>query len=182
VGGARRRAWHKLASSDGGLLQGDRRLLLLLQEGACGPGTTECSNRLLLGFLDVLYEGVEFDFEGGGVGGDVSWFGAHAGVEVENLAAAIRVLVASDGGTGGCGPATASASGRRLVAVASVVLASTSLVLTQGHDLRASTGEKMGPEILGAGPRILISEAKFVGSPGDAITLFTFWQFVSVFK
>jgi hypothetical protein len=184
VGGAKRRAWHKLASSDGGLLQGDRRLLLLLQEGACGPGTAECSNRLLFGFLGVIYEGVEFDFEGGGVGDDVSWFGAHAGVEVENLVAAIRVLVASDGGTGGCGPTTASASGRRLVAAASVVLASTSLALTQGHDLRASTGvwRKNGAPNFGAGPRILISEAKFVGSPGDAITLFTFWQFVSVFK
>jgi hypothetical protein len=45
-----------------------------------------------------------------------------------------------------------------------------------------SPEKKMGPEILGAGLRILISEAKFVGSPGDAITLFTFWQFVSVFK
>jgi hypothetical protein len=48
------------------LLQGGCRLLLLLQEGAC-------SNRLLLGFLGVLYEGVEFGFEGGGV----SCFGTH---------------------------------------------------------------------------------------------------------
>jgi hypothetical protein len=104
VGGARRRARHKLASSDDGLLQGGCRLLLLLQEGACGPGTTACSNRLLLGFRDVLYEGVEFGFEGGG--SDVSWFGAHAGAEVESLATAIRVAA-----SGGCGPATASASG-----------------------------------------------------------------------
>jgi hypothetical protein len=98
VGSVRRRARHKLASSDGGLLQGGRRLLL--QEGACGPGTTACSNRLLLGFLGVLYEGVEFGFEGGGVGGDVSWFGAHAGVEFENLAASASGggdLVASSG-------------------------------------------------------------------------------------
>jgi hypothetical protein len=51
---------------------------LLLQEGACGPGTAACSNRLLLGFLDVLYEGVEFGFEGGGIGGGVSCFGTHA--------------------------------------------------------------------------------------------------------
>jgi hypothetical protein len=80
--------------------------LLLLQEGACGPGTAACSNRLLLDFLAVLYEGVEFGFEGGGVGGDVSWFGAHAGAEVESLATTIRVAA-----SGGCGPATASASG-----------------------------------------------------------------------
>jgi hypothetical protein len=45
-----------------------------------------------------LYEGVEFGFEGCGVGGDVAWFGTHAGVGFENLAA--------------------SASGRRLVAAA----------------------------------------------------------------
>jgi hypothetical protein len=31
-----------------------------------------CSNRLFLGFLGVLDEGVEFGFEGSGVGGDVS--------------------------------------------------------------------------------------------------------------
>jgi hypothetical protein len=51
-------------------------------------------------FLGVLYEGVEFGFEGGGVGGDVSWFGAHAGVEFENLAASASGggdLVASSG-------------------------------------------------------------------------------------
>jgi hypothetical protein len=88
VGGARRRTRHKLASSDGGLLQGGCRLLL--QEGACGPGTAACSNHLLLGFLAVFYKGVEFGFEGGGVGGGVSWFGAHDGAEVENLAKAIR--------------------------------------------------------------------------------------------
>jgi hypothetical protein len=61
--------------------------LLLLQEGACGPGTAACSNRPLLGFL---YEGVEFGFEGGGVGGDVSWFGTHAGAEGETLVTALR--------------------------------------------------------------------------------------------
>jgi hypothetical protein len=83
-------------SSDSGLLQGGGRLLL--QKGASGPGTTVCSNRLLLGFLGVLYEGVEFGFEGGGVGGDIAWFSTHAGVGFENLAA--------------------SASGRRLVAAA----------------------------------------------------------------
>jgi hypothetical protein len=87
VGGARRQTRHKLASSDDGL--GGCRLLLL-QEGACGPGTAACSNRLLLGFLGVLYKGVEFGFEGGSVGGGVSWFGAHDGAEVENLAKAIR--------------------------------------------------------------------------------------------
>jgi hypothetical protein len=63
VSGARRRTRHKLASSNGGLLQGGCRLLLL-QEGACGPGTAACSNRFLLGFLSVLYKGVEFGFEG----------------------------------------------------------------------------------------------------------------------
>jgi hypothetical protein len=56
-------------------LQGSCRLLLL-QEGTCGPGTTACSNRPLLGFLGILDKGVEFGFEGGGVGG-VSQFGAH---------------------------------------------------------------------------------------------------------
>jgi hypothetical protein len=87
VGGARRRTRHKLASGDGGLLQGDCRLLLL-QEGACGPGTAACSNRLLLCFLGVLDEGVEFGFEGGG--DDVSRCSTHAGAEVEDLATAIR--------------------------------------------------------------------------------------------
>jgi hypothetical protein len=75
-------------SSDSGLLQGGRRLLL--QEGACGSGTAACSNRLLLGFLGVLDEGVEFDFEGGGSGDDVSWCGTHAGAEGETLATAWR--------------------------------------------------------------------------------------------
>jgi hypothetical protein len=89
VGGARRRTRHKLVSSDGGFLQGGCRLLLL-QEGACGLGTATCSNHLLLGFLGVLYKGVEFGFEGGGVGGGDSWFGAQDGAEVENLAKAIR--------------------------------------------------------------------------------------------
>jgi hypothetical protein len=79
-----------MASSDSGLLQGDCRLLLLLQEGACGPSTAACSNRLLLGFLGVLYEGVEFGFEGGGVSGDVSWFGTNAGAEGETLVTALR--------------------------------------------------------------------------------------------
>jgi hypothetical protein len=88
VGGARRRTQYKLASSDGGLLQGGCRLLL--QEGACGPGTAACSNRLLLSFLGVLDEGVEFGFEGVGVGGGVSRCGTHAGAEVEDLATAIR--------------------------------------------------------------------------------------------
>jgi hypothetical protein len=84
VSGTRRRSLHKLASGDGGLLQGGCRLLL--QEGACGPGTMACSSRLLLGFLDVLDEGVEFGFEGGG---DVSRCSTHAGAEVEVLATAI---------------------------------------------------------------------------------------------
>jgi hypothetical protein len=48
-----------------------------------------CSNRLLLGFLGVLDEGVEFGFEGGG-GGDVSWCGTDAGAEGETLATAWR--------------------------------------------------------------------------------------------
>jgi hypothetical protein len=74
------RARHKLASSDNRLLQGGRRLLLL-QEGARGSGTAACSNRLFLGFLGVLDEGVEFGFEGSGVGGDVSRCGTHAGAE-----------------------------------------------------------------------------------------------------
>jgi hypothetical protein len=74
------RARHKLASSNSRLLQGGRRLLLL-QEGAHGSGTAACSNRLFLGFLGVLEEGVEFGFEGGGVGGDVSRCGTHAGAE-----------------------------------------------------------------------------------------------------
>jgi hypothetical protein len=103
VGGVRRRARHKLVSSNGGLLQGGCRLLLLLQEGACGPGTAACSNCLLLGFLSVLYEGVEFGIEGSGISGDVSWFGAHAGAEVENLVTAIPgggELVAASGGGG----------------------------------------------------------------------------------
>jgi hypothetical protein len=86
VGGARRRTQYKLASSDGGLLQGGCRLLL--QEGACGRGTEACSNRLLLSFLGVLDEGVEFGFEG--VGGGVSRCGTHAGAEVEDLATAIH--------------------------------------------------------------------------------------------
>jgi hypothetical protein len=79
-----------------------------------------CSNRLLLGFLSVLHEGVEFVFEGGGVSSDVSWFGALVGAEVESLAMAIRVAV-----SGGCSPTTTSTSGggvgvrwRRPVAVA----------------------------------------------------------------
>jgi hypothetical protein len=38
----------------------------------------------------LLYEDVEFGFEGGGVGGDVSWFGTHAGAEGETLATALR--------------------------------------------------------------------------------------------
>jgi hypothetical protein len=38
----------------------------------------------------LLYEGVEFGFEGGGVGSDVSWFGIHAGVEGETLVTALR--------------------------------------------------------------------------------------------
>jgi hypothetical protein len=66
------RARHKLASSDNGLLQGSCRLLLL-QEGTCGPGMAACSNRPLLG---ILNKGVEFGFEGGGVGG-ISQFGAY---------------------------------------------------------------------------------------------------------
>jgi hypothetical protein len=86
VSGTRRRSRHKLASGDGGLLQGGCRLLLL-QEGACGPGTAACSNRLLVGFLGVLDEGVEFGFEGGG--GDVSRCSTHAGAEIEDLATAI---------------------------------------------------------------------------------------------
>jgi hypothetical protein len=89
VGGTRRRSRHKLPSGDGGLLQGGCRLLLLLLEGACSPGTTACSNRLLLGLLGVLDEGIEFGFEGGGVDGDVSRCSTHAGVEVEDLATAI---------------------------------------------------------------------------------------------
>jgi hypothetical protein len=68
-------------SGDGGLLQGGC-CLLLLQEGACGPGTAACGNRLLLGFLGVLDESVEFGFEGG----DVSRCSTYAGAEVENLA------------------------------------------------------------------------------------------------
>jgi hypothetical protein len=71
------RARHKLASSDSGLLQGGCRLLL--QEGTCGPGMAACSNHPLLGFLGILDKGVEFGFEGGGVGGDVSQFRAHGG-------------------------------------------------------------------------------------------------------
>jgi hypothetical protein len=87
VRGTRRRSRHKLASGDGGLLQGGCCLLLLLQEGACGPGTAACSNRLLLGFLGVLDESVEFGFEGGG--GGVSRCSTHAGAEAENLATVI---------------------------------------------------------------------------------------------
>jgi hypothetical protein len=104
--------------------------LIVVQEGACGPGTAACSNRLLLGFLGVLYEVVEFGFEGGGVGGDVSWFGTDAGVEGETLATAIRVAAAASGDGSGVGrcrwqrrrgsrPAAASASAlRRLRAAA----------------------------------------------------------------
>jgi hypothetical protein len=79
VRGTRRRSWHKLVSGDGSLLQGGC-CLLLLQEGACGPGTTACSHRLLLGFLGVLDESVEFGFEG--VGGGASRCSTHAGAEV----------------------------------------------------------------------------------------------------
>jgi hypothetical protein len=81
VRGTRRRSRHKLASGDGGLLQGG--CCLLLQEGACGLGMTACSHRLLLGFLGVLDESVEFGLEGGG---GVSRCSTHAGAEVENLA------------------------------------------------------------------------------------------------
>jgi hypothetical protein len=86
-----------VASSDSGLLQGGGRLLLL-QKDASGPGTAACSNRLLLGLLGVFYKGVEFGFEGGGVGGDVAWFSTHAGVGFGNLAASGGDgLVASSG-------------------------------------------------------------------------------------
>jgi hypothetical protein len=50
-----------------------------------------CSNRLHLGFLGVLYKSVEFDFEGCGFGGGVSWFGAHDGGGGLEAAAAGRV-------------------------------------------------------------------------------------------
>jgi hypothetical protein len=67
-------------AGDGGLLQGGCCLLLLLQEGACGPSTAACNHRLLLGVLD---ESIEFGFEGSG---GVSRCSTHAGAEVENLA------------------------------------------------------------------------------------------------
>jgi hypothetical protein len=86
VGGTRRRSRHKLASGDGCLLQGSCRLLL--QEGACSPGTAACSNRLLLSFLGILDEGVEFGELASG-DGDISRCSTHAGTEVDDLATVI---------------------------------------------------------------------------------------------
>jgi hypothetical protein len=65
-------------------------------------------------------------FEGGGVGGDVSWFGTHAGAEGETLATSLRrrsewqCQLAGVGGSGGVGVGRLR-RGRRPTAAASAL-------------------------------------------------------------